>query len=137
MWSPRALTWSPRECRELSTHITLVSSSWRAFLLRPTRLPLSHRLSLCEPVPSSNPAGMSASCCPRKSRANRKFVDSLLEGDGFELLVPRHKSRGFPQHSGHGGGSAGLLLKTAPPDRSALLLRPGLSATDPGGEPAH
>src|SRR6516165_9545078 len=25
-------------------------------------------------------------------------MDSPLEGDGFELLVPRHKSRGFPQH---------------------------------------
>jgi hypothetical protein len=33
--------------------------------------------------------------------------DSLLEGDGFELLVPRHKSRGFPEHSGHLGVSAG------------------------------
>ena len=35
---------------------------------------------------------------------NRKFVDSPLEGDGFELLVPRQKSRGFPWHSGHSGG---------------------------------
>jgi len=34
--------------------------------------------------------------------------DSTLEGDGFELLVPRHKSRGFPQHSGHLGGSVRL-----------------------------
>jgi hypothetical protein len=33
--------------------------------------------------------------------------DSSLEGDGFELLVPRHKSRGFLQHSGHCGGSGG------------------------------
>jgi hypothetical protein len=23
---------------------------------------------------------------------NRKFADSFLEGDGFELLVPRHES---------------------------------------------
>src|SRR5215813_8310141 len=30
----------------------------------------------------------------------RKFADSPLEGDGFELVVPQHKSRGFPQHSG-------------------------------------
>ena len=30
-------------------------------------------------------------------------LDSPLERDGFELLVPRHKSRGFPQHSEHGG----------------------------------
>src|SRR6516162_6266590 len=35
-------------------------------------------------------------------------TDSTLEGDGFELLVPRHKSRGFPQHSGHLGGSVRL-----------------------------
>ena len=39
-------------------------------------------------------------------------MDSLLEGDGFELLVPRHKSRGFPQHSGHLGVPAGLLNDT-------------------------
>jgi len=42
---------------------------------------------------------------------NRKFVDSPLEGDGFELLVPRRKSRGFPQHSGHGGGIDGALKR--------------------------
>jgi hypothetical protein len=34
-------------------------------------------------------------------------ADSPLEGDGFELLVPRHKSRGFPEHSGHCGVLAG------------------------------
>jgi hypothetical protein len=34
-------------------------------------------------------------------RRSVKFaVDSLLEGDGFELPVPRHKSREFSQHSG-------------------------------------
>jgi hypothetical protein len=38
-------------------------------------------------------------------------VDSPLEGDGFELLVPRHKSRGFPQHSGHCGGIGGALKR--------------------------
>jgi hypothetical protein len=38
--------------------------------------------------------------------AAQKFADSPLEGDGFELLVPRRKSRGFPQHSGHLGVSA-------------------------------
>ena len=27
-------------------------------------------------------------------------VDSLLEGDGFELLVPRHESPRFPKHPG-------------------------------------
>jgi hypothetical protein len=27
--------------------------------------------------------------------ATRFVADSALEGDGFELLVPRHKSRGF------------------------------------------
>ena len=56
-------------------------------------------------------AGARTICC-FWSR-NRKFVDSPLEGNGFELLVPRHKSRGFPQHSGHGGGSTGLLSGTA------------------------
>src|SRR6516162_11028751 len=35
--------------------------------------------------------------------AERNMYDSPLEGDGFELLVPRHKSRGFPEHSGHCG----------------------------------
>ena len=35
-------------------------------------------------------------------------ADSPLEGDGFELLVPRHKSRGYPQHSGHCEGIGGL-----------------------------
>src|SRR6516165_2395055 len=30
-------------------------------------------------------------------------TDSPLEGDGFELLVPRHESRGFPKHPGHRG----------------------------------
>ena len=34
-----------------------------------------------------------------------KPIDSLLEGDGFEPLVPRHKSRGFAQHYGHCGVS--------------------------------
>ena len=31
-------------------------------------------------------------------RRNLRFADSLLEGDGFELLVPRHESPGFPKH---------------------------------------
>ena len=31
---------------------------------------------------------------------NRKFVDSPLEGDGFELLVPRHESPRFPKYPG-------------------------------------
>jgi hypothetical protein len=30
-------------------------------------------------------------------KRNRKFVDSLLEGDGFELFVPPHESAGFPK----------------------------------------
>jgi hypothetical protein len=48
-----------------------------------------------------------------RSPPPEQFVgDSPLEGDGFELLVPRHKSRGFPQHSGHLGVSAGLLNDT-------------------------
>ena len=39
-------------------------------------------------------------------------MDSPLERDGFELPVPRHKSREFPQHSGHCGGLGGLLDDT-------------------------
>jgi hypothetical protein len=31
---------------------------------------------------------------------DRKFADSPLEGDGFELLVPRHESPRFPKHPG-------------------------------------
>jgi hypothetical protein len=31
------------------------------------------------------------------------LYDSPLEGDGFELLVPRHESPGFPKHPGHRG----------------------------------
>jgi hypothetical protein len=34
------------------------------------------------------------------SERYRKFADSLLEGDGFELLVPRHESPRFPKHPG-------------------------------------
>jgi hypothetical protein len=30
---------------------------------------------------------------------DREFADSPLEGDGFELLVPRHESSRFPTHS--------------------------------------
>jgi len=38
----------------------------------------------------------------RRARHPARFArDSPLEGDGFELLVPRQKSRGFPQHSWH------------------------------------
>jgi hypothetical protein len=44
--------------------------------------------------------------------------DSPLEGDGFELPVPRRKSRGFPQHSGHCGG-IGEALK-----RYHLMVQP-------------
>ena len=44
--------------------------------------------------------------------------DSALEEDGFELPVPRRKSRGFPQHSGHCGG-IGEALK-----RYHLMVQP-------------
>jgi hypothetical protein len=43
---------------------------------------------------------------------NRKFVDSLLEGDGFELLVPRTKAVDFRSIPGFAGLSAGLLNET-------------------------
>ena len=43
-----------------------------------------------------------------------EFFDRMIEPrDGFELPVPRQKSRGFPQHSGHYGVSAGRLNDTA------------------------
>ena len=49
----------------------------------------------------------------RSKVGSRKFaLDSSLEGDGFELVVPRHKSRGFPQHSGHCEGIGGHLNDT-------------------------
>jgi len=35
--------------------------------------------------------------------AERNMYDSPLEGDGFELLVLRHESHGFPEHPGHRG----------------------------------
>src|SRR5215813_6979693 len=33
----------------------------------------------------------------------RRETDSLLEGNGFEPLVPQRKSPRFPKHSGHRG----------------------------------
>jgi hypothetical protein len=42
-------------------------------------------------------------------------TDSPLEGDGYELLVPRHKSRGFRQRSGHCGGIRPVTAKAALP----------------------
>ena len=47
-----------------------------------------------------------------RARKSRFAIKPPAEGDGFELLVPRHKSRGFPQHSGHCGGIGGLLNDT-------------------------
>ena len=36
-----------------------------------------------------------------RSPSQQQFVsDSPLEGDGFELLVPRHESPRFPKHPG-------------------------------------
>jgi transposase len=43
-----------------------------------------------------------------RANRNRKFVDSPLEGDGFELLVPRHESPRFPKHPGMGADQARL-----------------------------
>jgi hypothetical protein len=43
---------------------------------------------------------------------DREFADSPLGGDGFELPVPRHKSRGFPQHSGYCGDIGGALKRS-------------------------
>src|SRR5215831_9031666 len=75
-------------------------------------------------LPKSFVSWCIAACCPaaptRSARgrgddpgvSGRKFADSSLEGDGFKLPVPRHKSRGFAQHSGIAGASAGLLNGT-------------------------
>jgi|SRR5580704_1504016 hypothetical protein len=52
-------------------------------------------------------------------KGSRFAADSMLEGDGFELPVPRH-SRGFAQHSGHCGGIGEAAKRI--PDGSALLL---------------
>ena len=52
-------------------------------------------------------ARLEALAGPAPLLRDRKFADSSVEGDGFELLVPRHKSRGFPEHSGHCGVLAG------------------------------
>ena len=49
---------------------------------------------------SRGPAVPSAQAPPlvlngRRLEGNRKFVDSPLEGTGFELLVPRREARDF------------------------------------------
>jgi len=42
--------------------------------------------------------------CPPPGELTAQFVrDSLLEGDGFELFVPRHESPRIPKHLGHRG----------------------------------
>jgi hypothetical protein len=40
------------------------------------------------------------SAAPSKPTPERFVADSPLEGDGFELLVPRHESPRFPKHPG-------------------------------------
>src|SRR5215472_7258039 len=51
---------------------------------------------------------------------DRKFADSSLEGDGFELMVRRHESRAFPSIPGIAGGSS----TTALPSRRACMSLP-------------
>src|SRR5262249_60600827 len=65
-------------------------------------------------MPSLGPAPVRYNCslAIRPPLRNRKFEDSLLEGDGFEPLVPLHKSHGFPWHFGDCGGIGGLLIGT-------------------------
>src|SRR5262249_62380574 len=63
----------------------------------------------------------------------RFAADSLLEGDGFETLVLRHKTRGFPEHPGiagsitREGGSgkspAGPDWRRVPPNITAPLVK--------------
>ena len=59
---------------------------------------------LCRPCRLAGPAHAAATAgfSIREGEMPRE-TDCLLEGDGFELLVPRHKSGGFTQHSGHLG----------------------------------
>ena len=52
-------------------------------------------------------------------------VGSPLEGDGFELLVPRHKSRGFPSIPGIAGGIGGALK------RYHLMVQPFFFCLEP------
>jgi hypothetical protein len=55
----------------------------------------------------ANPVGeaMDRSISFRSCRENHLLRPNwLLEGDGFELLVPRHKSRGFRSIPGIAGG---------------------------------
>ena len=40
-----------------------------------------------------------------RNARNKFATDSLPEGDGFETLVLRHKTRGFPEHPGIAGVS--------------------------------
>jgi hypothetical protein len=54
---------------------------------------------------------MMALCWPVTPSEVKFALDSLLEGNGFELPVPRHKSRGFPQRSGQCGGIGGALKR--------------------------
>src|SRR6516162_3811267 len=68
-------------------------------LTSPARLCRPRRLA--GPVHAAATAGFSI----QEGEIPRE-TDCLLEGAGFELLVPRHKSRGFPQHSWHLGVSA-------------------------------
>ena len=55
--------------------------------------------------------GTRASCARQDQWRFRFARDSAAEGDGFELPVPRRKSRGFPQHSEHSGGIGGALKR--------------------------
>src|SRR5215831_16199530 len=60
--------------------------------------------------------------CGQLALRDRKFADSSLEGDGFELLVPQHESPGFPKHPG-----AELRANEAP-EPQRIYLSPAKSA---------
>jgi len=62
------------------------------------------RFIRCDELYFDRRCGRGARRHHKRRRTTRRGTDGLrdssLEGDGFELVVPRHKSRGFPQHSG-------------------------------------
>ena len=72
-------------------------------LLWPNSLPIIGSPRLPFTPQDANSHTQTAAKLPGFSPTAQGFTaetDSPLEGDGFELVVPRHKSRGFRQHPG-------------------------------------
>ena len=66
-----------------------------------------------------NPRNFTRSNNRRRFKRNRKFVDSPLEGDGFELLVREHRAMA-PSH----GFAAASQREAAPAGRPPPMARP-------------